>query len=108
VVFTGWYGNFILCHTWNDALGGVFRLFSLKKRGNACKSQKKVVTLQPQFKKDKTMDDFKKYLGVALIVLGVLCLVIYKFSTPENWLLVSSMVLEVGGILAYIFINKKA
>ncbi len=54
------------------------------------------------------MDDFKKYLGVALIVLGVLCLVIYKFSTPENWLLVSSMVLEVGGILAYIFINKKA
>ena len=53
------------------------------------------------------MDDFKKYLGVALVVLGVLCLVIYKYAAPENWLLVSSLVLEVAGILAYIFINRK-
>lgn len=53
------------------------------------------------------MDDFKKYLGVALVVLGVICLVVYKFAAQENWLLVSSMVLEVAGILAYIFINKK-
>ncbi|MBR6493176.1 MAG: hypothetical protein IKT13_04500 [Paludibacteraceae bacterium] len=54
------------------------------------------------------MENVMKYLGVALLVLGVLCLVIYKFAAQENWLLVSSMVLEVGGILAYIFINKKA
>ena len=53
------------------------------------------------------MDNFKKYLGVCLLVLGVLCLVVYKFAMPENWLLVSSMVLEVSGILAYIFINLK-
>jgi len=53
------------------------------------------------------MELFKKYLGVCLLILGVLCLVVYKFAMPENWLLVSSMVLEVGGILAYIFINKK-
>lgn len=53
------------------------------------------------------MNAFKKYLGVVLVVLGVLCLVMYKYATPENWLLVSSMVLEVAGILAYIFINKK-
>jgi len=44
---------------------------------------------------------------VILLLLGVLCLVIYKFALQENWLLISSMVLEVGGILAYIFINKK-
>ncbi|MBQ9602778.1 MAG: hypothetical protein IJR42_03100 [Paludibacteraceae bacterium] len=53
------------------------------------------------------MDSIKKYLGVALIVLGVLCLVIYKYALPQNFLLILSMVLEVGGILAYIFINKK-
>ena len=53
------------------------------------------------------MDDFKKYLGVALVVLGVIFLVVYKFAAQENWLLVSAMVLEVAGILSYIFINKK-
>jgi len=53
------------------------------------------------------MDDFKKYLGVALLVLGVLFLIIYKFAVQANWLLVCSMVLEVAGILAYVFINKK-
>lgn len=53
------------------------------------------------------MEFFKKYLGVCLLILGVLCLVVYKYAAPENWLLVCSMVLEVGGILAYIFINKK-
>ena len=53
------------------------------------------------------MDSTKKYLGVVLLVLGVLCLIIYKFALPHNVLLILSMVLEVGGILAYIFINKK-
>ncbi len=54
------------------------------------------------------MSPLKKYLGVILMILGVLCLVIYKFAVPENWLLISAMVLELGGIFAYIFINKKA
>lgn len=53
------------------------------------------------------MDSIKKYLGVALIVLGVLCLIVYKFALPQNFLLILAMVLEVGGIFAYIFINKK-
>ena len=53
------------------------------------------------------MELFKKYLGVCLLILGVLCLVVYQYAAPENWLLFCSMVLEVGGILAYIFINKK-
>ena len=53
------------------------------------------------------MNSNLKYLGVVLLVLGVLCLVIYKYALPHNALLVLAMVLEVGGILAYIFINKK-
>ena len=54
------------------------------------------------------MDFISKYLGVVLLILGVVCLIVYKFALPHNALLVLSMVLEVGGILAYIFINKKA
>ena len=53
------------------------------------------------------MNSNLKYLGVVLLVLGVLCLVIYKYALPQNFLLVLAMVLEVGGIFAYIFINKK-
>ena len=53
------------------------------------------------------MELFNKYLGVCLLILGVLCLVVYKYAMPENWLLICSMILEVGGIFAYIFINKK-
>jgi len=53
------------------------------------------------------MNSALKYLGVVLLLLGVLCLVIYKYAVPENWLLISAMVLEVAGIFAYIFINKK-
>lgn len=48
-----------------------------------------------------------KYLGVILLLLGVACLVVYKFAIPENWLLIAAMVLEVAGILSFIFINKK-
>ena len=42
------------------------------------------------------MNSAMKYLGVILMLLGVLCLVIYKFAAPENWLLICSMVLELG------------
>ena len=54
------------------------------------------------------MDNLKKYLGVILILAGVVCLIVYKLAAlPANGLLVAAMVLEVAGILAYIFINKK-
>ena len=53
------------------------------------------------------MNSLLKYLGVILLVLGVLCLIVYKFALPQNFLLILAMVLEVGGIFAYIFINKK-
>ena len=54
------------------------------------------------------MENFKKYLGVFLLLLGVVFLVIYKFALQSNALLVAAIVCEVAGILAYIFINKKA
>ena len=46
------------------------------------------------------MENFKKYLGIILLLLGVVCLIVYKFALPTNGLLVA-------GIFAYIFINKK-
>lgn len=53
------------------------------------------------------MKNLLKDLGIILVILGVLCLVVYYFALPKNWLLVSSMVLEVVGILAYIFLNRR-
>lgn len=53
------------------------------------------------------MDNFKKYLGVILLLLGVICLIVYKYALQANGLLVAGVALEVAGILAYIFINKK-
>lgn len=41
------------------------------------------------------------------MLLGVVCLVVYKFALPTNGLLIAAMALEVIGILAFIFINKK-
>ena len=53
------------------------------------------------------MDNLLKYLGVILLLLGVVCLVLYKLALPSNGLLIAAMVLELAGIFAYIFINKK-
>ena len=54
------------------------------------------------------MESFKKYLGVLLLLLGVVFLVIYRFAMQTNGLLIAGMACEVAGILAYIFINKRA
>lgn len=53
------------------------------------------------------MKTLLKYLGAILLLCGVLCLVVYYFWMPSNALLTTSLVLEVVGILAYIFINLK-
>ncbi|MBQ7631978.1 MAG: hypothetical protein IJS82_04385 [Paludibacteraceae bacterium] len=53
------------------------------------------------------MNTFLKYLGVILLLLGVVCLVVYKYALPVNGLLVTSLVLEFAGILSYILINRK-
>jgi len=48
-----------------------------------------------------------KDLGIILVLVGVLCLVLYFAAVPANWLLVLSLVFEVAGIFAYIFLNRK-
>ena len=53
------------------------------------------------------METLKKYLGVILLLLGVVCLVVYKVALPVNGLLIAAMVLELAGILSYILINRK-
>lgn len=53
------------------------------------------------------MNTFLNNLGAILVLLGVVCLAIYYFGLQENYLLVASMVLEVAGVFAYIFLNKR-
>ena len=46
-------------------------------------------------------------LGIILLIIGFVCLVVYNITTPvSNALLFVSLVVEVAGILAHIFINK--
>lgn len=52
------------------------------------------------------MNTLKKYAGVILVLLGVLCLVVYFFKPVSNILLAASLVLEVAGIFAFIFLNR--
>lgn len=52
------------------------------------------------------MKELLKYLGVIILLAGVVCLVIYALSAPHNWLLVTALVLEALGILTYIIVNK--
>jgi len=53
------------------------------------------------------MKTFLKYLGVILLLLGVVCLVVYKYALPVNGLLIAAMVLELAGIISYVLINRK-
>ena len=53
------------------------------------------------------MDSLLKNIGLIIFLCGVICLCIYFFGTPSNALLVTSLVLEFVGILAYIIINKR-
>ena len=57
--------------------------------------------------KNRDMNTLLKNLGAILVLLGVICLAIYYFGVQVNGLLVASMVLEVAGILSYIFINSR-
>jgi uncharacterized membrane protein HdeD (DUF308 family) len=54
------------------------------------------------------MNSFLKNLGIILVLAGVICLVVYYFGFQHNWLLATSLVLEVAGILSYIFINRRS
>ena len=52
------------------------------------------------------MKTLLQYLGIFLVLCGVICLVVYFTSVPSNALLVASLALEFAGILGYILINK--
>lgn len=52
------------------------------------------------------MNAFLKYLGVLIVLLGVVCLLVY-LAVPANALLVASLVLEVAGMVTYVLINRK-
>lgn len=63
--------------------------------------------MQPEIKNNALyMKSLLKYSGVILLLLGVVCLVVYKYACPENGLLIAGAGLEVLGILSYILINK--
>ena len=53
------------------------------------------------------MNTLLKNLGAILVLLGVICLAVYYFGVQVNALLVASMVLEVGGLFAFVLINKR-
>ena len=52
------------------------------------------------------MNTLLKNLGAILVLLGVICLAVYYFGVQQNTLLIVSMVLEVAGVLSYIFVNR--
>lgn len=52
------------------------------------------------------MNTFLKYLGVLIVLLGVLCLVIYQ-AVPSNVLLVLSVLFEFAGMVTYVLINRR-
>jgi hypothetical protein len=53
------------------------------------------------------MNTLLKNLGAILVLLGVVCLAIYFFGVQVNALLVTALALEVAGVFAYIFLNKR-
>ena len=53
------------------------------------------------------MNTLLKNLGAILVLLGVVCLAVYYFGVQLNVLLVVGLALEVAGLFAYIFLNKR-
>jgi putative flippase GtrA len=53
------------------------------------------------------METLLKNFGIIILLLGVVCLVVYKFACPSNALLIVSIALEIAGIISYIVINRR-
>jgi len=53
------------------------------------------------------MSSVRKYFGVILLLLGFICLAVYKWAIADNALLIVAMLLELAGIIVYIRINRK-
>jgi hypothetical protein len=56
---------------------------------------------------NKNMNTLLKDLGAILVLLGVICLAVYYFGVQVNGLLVAALALQISGLFAYIFINKR-
>ena len=56
--------------------------------------------------KNRYMKNLLENLGAILVLLGVICLAVYYFGVQVNALLIASMVLEVAGVLSYVFLSK--
>ena len=54
------------------------------------------------------MKNLLNNLGIILVLLGVICLVVYFCGVQKNFLLATSLVLELAGICAFIFFNNRA
>ena len=52
-------------------------------------------------------DSLMKNLGVLLVLAGVLLIAVYYLGVQVNALLVIAIVLELAGIISFIFLNKK-
>ena len=53
------------------------------------------------------MKEFLKYLGVFLVILGVISFVLYAFSSaPTNTYLIVGLSAVVVGIIAHVLLNK--
>ena len=53
------------------------------------------------------MSSIRKYFGVILLLMGFICLTVYKWAVANNALLIVAMLLELAGIIVYIRINCK-
>ncbi|URW79438.1 hypothetical protein [Xiashengella succiniciproducens] len=53
------------------------------------------------------MKEFVKYLGVFVVLIGVVLLAVYTFQRQtENTLLLASIIAVISGVLAHIVLNK--
>ena len=52
------------------------------------------------------METFLKYLGVIILLIGVVFLVVYNFTAQANWMLIVGLVTELVGIATYVLVNK--
>ncbi len=52
------------------------------------------------------MKTFLKYLGLIILLLGVVCLVCYQYAVQQNYMLLIGILLEVAGIVVYVITNK--
>ncbi len=52
------------------------------------------------------MKSFLKYLGIIILLLGVVCLVCYQYALQQNYMLLIGILLEVVGMVVFVITNK--